>query len=121
MNVSDLLNENGFLRDTSAWSEPVAREIARREGLHELDPTHWEIIRFLRSYFQEKDFLPTLHRACKVHGDWRESCLSCHFRNNPMKAVKIAGLPEPGDDLKAYYHGVCQCNRPSSAAFEKEM
>lgn len=121
MNLSAMLNEKGFLKDPSQWNEEVAREIARREGLDHLDPMHWEIIRFLREYYEEYDYLPTLRRACQVSGDWKDSCMSCFFRNNPMKAVKIAGIPEPGDDLKAYYHGTCKCDRPSSAAFEKEM
>jgi len=121
MNVSEMLNEDGFLKDPSSWNEDVAREIARCEGLADLDSTHWDIVRFLREYYEQYDYLPTLRRACKVSGDWKDSCLSCFFRNNPMKAVKIAGIPEPGEELKAYYHGVCKCDRPSSAVFEKEM
>jgi len=35
--------------------------------------------------------------------------------------VKIAGIPEPGGELKSYYHGVCKCDRPASAAFESEI
>ena len=121
MNLSEMLTENGFLKDPSDWNEEVANEIARREGLDHLDTMHWEIVRYLRAHYEEYNFLPTLRRACKISGDWKDSCLSCFFRNNPMKAVKIAGIPEPGSELKSYYHGICKCDRPPSAAFEREM
>jgi tRNA 2-thiouridine synthesizing protein E len=120
VNLSGMLNEEGFLKDPSEWNEEVAREIARREGLEELDSTHWKIIRYLRRYHEEYDYLPTLRRACGISGDWSDSCLSCFFRNNPVKAVKIAGIPEPGAELKACYHGVCKCDRPSSEEARKK-
>ncbi len=121
MTLSEILNENGYLREPSLWSAEVARQIARREGLENLDNMHWEIIRFLRKHYAEFDYLPTLRRTCKVSGDWSESCLSCFFRDDPLKAVKIAGIPEPTDDLKAYYRGVCKCKRPSTPVFENRV
>jgi tRNA 2-thiouridine synthesizing protein E len=42
----------GYLRDLRDWSEDFARALAREEGL-ELTPAHWEVIRFLREYYQE--------------------------------------------------------------------
>jgi tRNA 2-thiouridine synthesizing protein E len=42
----------GYLRNLSDWSEEFARVQARSEGLV-LTDEHWEVIRFLRSYFQE--------------------------------------------------------------------
>jgi TusE/DsrC/DsvC family sulfur relay protein len=117
--LSEVLNEKGFLNEPAQWNEEVALEVARREGMEGLDDMHWRIIRYLRDYYQKCDFLPTLRRACKVSGEWRNSCLSCFFRNDPLKAVKIAGLPEPGDDIKAYYHGACKCKRPSSSTFQQ--
>jgi tRNA 2-thiouridine synthesizing protein E len=42
----------GYLRDLRDWSEDFARALAREEALV-LTPEHWEVIRFLRAYFQE--------------------------------------------------------------------
>ena len=42
----------GYLRNLSDWSEEFAQALAREEGLA-LTPAHWEVIRFLRAYFQE--------------------------------------------------------------------
>jgi tRNA 2-thiouridine synthesizing protein E len=116
--LSEMLNEKGFLKESVQWNEGVALQIARREGREGLDEMHWRIIRYLRDYYQKYDFLPTLSRACRVSGEWRNRCLSCLFSNDPLKAVKIAGLPEPGNDIKAYYRGVCRCKRPASSVFQ---
>lgn len=42
----------GYLRNLSDWSEAFAEALAREEGLV-LTTAHWEVIRFLRAYFQE--------------------------------------------------------------------
>ncbi len=45
-------DSEGYLRDRNDWSEDFARALAREEELV-LTPEHWEVIRFLRTYFQE--------------------------------------------------------------------
>lgn len=41
----------GYLLDLRDWSEDFARALAREEHLA-LTPAHWEVIRFLREYYQ---------------------------------------------------------------------
>ena len=45
-------DSEGYLRSLADWSEEFAQALAREEGLH-LAPEHWEVIRFLRNYYQE--------------------------------------------------------------------
>jgi tRNA 2-thiouridine synthesizing protein E len=45
-------DSEGYLRSLSDWSEDFAKALAREEGL-QLTPEHWEVIRFLRGYYQE--------------------------------------------------------------------
>jgi len=45
-------DSEGYLLNLSDWSEEFARTRAREEGL-ELNGEHWEVIRFLRDYYQE--------------------------------------------------------------------
>ena len=45
-------DSEGYLRNLADWSEDFARALAREEGLV-LTPEHWEVIRFLREYYQE--------------------------------------------------------------------
>ena len=48
------LNEEGFLTDPSQWTEDVAVELARREGIDPLTDRHWEVIRFMRAEYEAK-------------------------------------------------------------------
>ena len=45
-------DSEGYLQHLGDWSEAFARALAREEDL-ELTPAHWEVIRFLRQYYQE--------------------------------------------------------------------
>ena len=42
----------GYLRNLDDWSELFTEALAHKEGLT-LMPDHWEVIRFLRSYWHE--------------------------------------------------------------------
>lgn len=42
----------GFLLDPTEWDPEVAEELARREGL-ELTEEHWQILKFMRDYYDE--------------------------------------------------------------------
>lgn len=42
----------GYLKNLDDWSEDFARARAATEGL-ELKPEHWQVIRFLREYYEE--------------------------------------------------------------------
>ena len=50
-------DSEGYLRNLDDWSEDLARAQARREGL-ELTAEHWELIRFLRQFYQERGVQP---------------------------------------------------------------
>lgn len=45
-------DSEGYLADLRDWSEGFVEALAREEGLT-LTPEHWEVIRFLRDYYQE--------------------------------------------------------------------
>jgi tRNA 2-thiouridine synthesizing protein E len=47
----------GYLLDLDDWSEAFARALARQEGLT-LTGEHWQVIRFLREYWQEHGVQP---------------------------------------------------------------
>lgn len=50
-------DSEGYLLDRNDWSEAFAEALARQEGLT-LTPAHWEVIRFLREYFQQHGVQP---------------------------------------------------------------
>ena len=50
-------DSEGYLLDLGDWSEDFARALARQEGLT-LTDEHWQVIRFLREYWQEQGVQP---------------------------------------------------------------
>ena len=86
------LDDNGFLINPEEWNEDVARAMAVREGIEELDEEMMEVIRFMRSYYKKFNAFPILNYVCK-NLDQPRDCVSDEFIN-PEKAWKIAGLPK---------------------------
>jgi tRNA 2-thiouridine synthesizing protein E len=102
------LDEDGFLLTPEAWSETVARVMAKDEGVDCLTEEQMRILYFLRDYFATHQVFPILRYVCKQMGE-APHCVQDEFRN-PMKAWKIAGLPKPDgihfvtyDDLNEEY------------------
>lgn len=50
-------DSEGYLLDLNDWSEAFARALAKNEGLV-LTDEHWQVIRFLRAYWQEHGVQP---------------------------------------------------------------
>lgn len=47
-----LTDSEGYLKNLDDWSEDFARALAVQEGV-ELTDEHWQIIHFLRAYYEE--------------------------------------------------------------------
>jgi len=86
------LDDDGYLVNQEDWNREVARAIAKREGIDGLDDEQIEIIEFLRNYYRKFNAFPILNYVCK-HIEQPKQCLNNEFIN-PMKAWKIAGLPQ---------------------------
>jgi tRNA 2-thiouridine synthesizing protein E len=98
-------DKEGYLKNLDDWNESVAIEIARAENIS-LSPSHWEIIRSLRIFYQRHQIAPA-NRALvslvkKEFGadKGRSAYLMRLFQGSPAKtAAKIAGLPRPDNCL----------------------
>jgi len=93
--------DDGFLRDSSLWNQSVAEALASIEAL-ELCDAHWEILFFIRDYYQKFKHLPNARMFAaairKQLGEDKGSSryLQKLFPQGPLKyACKIAGLPKP--------------------------
>ena len=93
--------EQGFLLDLNDWNEAVANEIAHLNDI-ELSNAHWEIILFIRHYYQQFKHLPNARIFTKAirqkFGEQKGNSRYLHrlFPQGPLKyACKIAGLPKP--------------------------
>ena len=84
-------DSEGYLKDTTLWSEGLAEAIAANEGI-ELSPEHWEVVRFVREFYLEFNTSPAIRMLVKANSRY----LYRLFPKGPAKqATKIAGLPKP--------------------------
>jgi tRNA 2-thiouridine synthesizing protein E len=47
-----LIDNEGYIQDMNEWSEDFVRALAREEEL-ELTDEHWEVIYYIRNYYEE--------------------------------------------------------------------
>lgn len=94
-------DEEGYIANLDDWSEELANKIAEDEEL-QMTEEHWEVIKFLRDYYQEYQIAPAIRVLTKAIGKrlgqdkGSNKYLYELFPYGPAKqACKIAGLPKP--------------------------
>ncbi len=94
-------DEEGYLVNWKDWTEDVAKALAEEEGFV-LDGRHWEIIRFVREYYEEYAISPAVRVLTKAVGDklgkhkGNSKYLYDLFPYGPGKmAARFAGLIKP--------------------------
>ena len=94
-------DEEGYLIDVNLWSPELAVLIAESENI-EMDDDHWEVVNFLRNYYEEYQIAPAVRVLIKAirrslgpeKGNSRY--LYQLFPYGPARqGCKIAGLPKP--------------------------
>jgi tRNA 2-thiouridine synthesizing protein E len=89
------LNDEGFFVHPEQWTEDMAPELARREGIDELTDAHWKVLRFMRTEYAEKGTGPTVRALGKTSGVSVKELYQL-FPKGPAKiAARIAGIPKP--------------------------
>ena len=94
-------DEEGYLTNLGDWTEDVANEIAKAENVS-MSENHWEVVNFLREYYNEYQIAPAVRVLTKAIGKklgadkGNSKYLYELFPYGPAKqACKIAGLPKP--------------------------
>lgn len=95
----------GYLLDLTQWNRDVALAIAEKENL-QLTDAHWEVIYFVRDFYQEYKTSPAIRMLVKAMaqklGEDKSNSryLQRLFPDGPAKqATKLAGLPKPAKCL----------------------
>ena len=89
------LNDEGFFVHPEEWTEDMAPELAKREGIDELTDAHWKVLRFMREQYAEKGTGPTVRALGKTSGVSVKELYQL-FPKGPAKvAARIAGIPKP--------------------------
>lgn len=94
-------DEEGYITDISLWTRELAVKIAEEENI-EMDDDHWEVVNFLRNYYEEYQIAPAIRVLIKAikktMGPEKGNSKYLYelFPYGPAKqACKIAGLPKP--------------------------
>ena len=94
-------DEEGYLANLNDWEPAVAEAMASAEDC-QLTDEHWDIINFLREYYEEYQIAPAVRVLTKAVGKklgkdkGNSKYLYELFPYGPAKqACKIAGLPKP--------------------------
>jgi dissimilatory sulfite reductase related protein len=89
------LNEEGFFVDPRQWTEAMAPELARGEGIDSLTDSHWKVIRFMRTEYETKGSGPTVRILGKTSGVSVKELYQLFPKGPAKSAAKIAGIPKP--------------------------
>lgn len=95
------LDAEGYFTDPKAWNPGLAELRANQLGIGSLSDEHWTIIFHIRQHYLLYGSLPSLSHICRAHNLNREAWMQL-FHHGPVEAWKIAGLPDPGEEAKAY-------------------
>ncbi|BCB28476.1 MAG: TusE/DsrC/DsvC family sulfur relay protein [Sulfurimicrobium sp.] len=94
-------DEEGYLVNLAEWDEEAAKYLAIEEKV-EMTESHWEVINFLREYYNDYQIAPAVRVLTKAIGKklgpekGNSKYLYELFPYGPAKqACKIAGLPKP--------------------------
>ncbi len=94
-------DEEGYLVNLSDWNEDIGKAIAVTENV-DMSENHWEVVNFLRDYYNEYQIAPAVRVLTKAIGKQlgadkgNSKYLYELFPYGPAKqACKIAGLPKP--------------------------
>jgi len=95
------VDEEGYLTDWAVWNEGLAGAMAQQDGL-DLTDAHWEVIRFLRDYFEKYQIAPMIKiltkELAKKYGKEKGNTKYLYelYPAGPAKqACRYAGLPKP--------------------------
>ena len=89
------VNDEGFFEDPSQWTEAMAPEIAKEQGIDELTEPHWQVIKFMRAEYAEKGTGPTVRVLGKTSGVSIKELYQLFPKGPAKTAAKIAGIPKP--------------------------
>jgi tRNA 2-thiouridine synthesizing protein E len=98
MTKTPKVDDLGYLFDPWDWTEELAVEFAEQEDIT-LTEDHWEVINFMREYFEEKMKAPearhTVKHLSKCCGVDRNRLFVLFPYGYEKQACRIAGMMQP--------------------------
>lgn len=97
--VMPALDAEGYLVEPTEWNEEVAVELARRIDIA-LGDDHWDVIRVMRSLYEEHQVAPDArhiikHLDVRYPGQGRKRLFELFPYGYVGQACKVAGMKRP--------------------------
>jgi tRNA 2-thiouridine synthesizing protein E len=89
------LNVEGFLTGDSGWNEEIAKKLAQLNDIWPLTEEHWNVINFVRRYFEEYGQGPMVLKIAQATGLSSKQICELFPCGVVRGAYRIAGLPRP--------------------------
>jgi dissimilatory sulfite reductase related protein len=89
------VDDEGFMTDSSQWTEDLAPELAKAIGIDTLTDDHWKAIRFVHSDFGDEGESPTVRRVSVQTGLTTKQLYQLFPKKPGKKMAFIAGVPKP--------------------------
>jgi len=89
------IDADGNLVNMSDWNEEIAAELAKEEGIEQLNEQHWQVINYMRKVFTESGDAPSIRKLTKESGVDTKTLYALFPKGPAKKAARIAGLPKP--------------------------
>ncbi len=86
---------DGFLIHPETWSDEVANEIAKADGIENLTEQHWAVIKVIRQNYEEKGMAPMVRVICRETGLKLKDIYELFPLGPARGACRVAGLPKP--------------------------
>lgn len=96
-----LFDEDGFLANPADWNDVLASQLASEQQVPTLTDRHWRVIRHIRERYFRVGGVPNMRRVCR-ETDLRKADIQQLF-GGCLAIWRIAGLPNPGEEAKAYF------------------
>ncbi len=93
------IDAEGYLIDPLDWNEELAEEFARQENI-QMTEDHWDVIRFMREFYEERQIAPDTryvikHLAERMGAESRNKLFAMFPYGYVKQACKIAGMKRP--------------------------
>lgn len=93
------IDAEGYLVEPQDWNEALAKDFAQQEKI-ELNDDHWDVIHFMRSYYEEHQVIPDArfvikHLAERLGNASRNRLFELFPYGYVKQACKIAGMKRP--------------------------
>jgi tRNA 2-thiouridine synthesizing protein E len=97
--MTEVLDNDGFLVEMTTWTRAMSEELARRNDLAPLTEAHWKIIDYVREYYLEHQVGPPIVKIGKATGMSSKEICSLFPCGVGRGCYRLAGLPRPSGCL----------------------